>query len=420
MTKPLHVNTMNKAQIIEGKYIVAGCKKYKLYKFKNGLVAICSKFRQLWNLLQFTNDYEYGGVPATDIAIFPLPEYSTSVLQSDGYVNNLVNWKLMSNNLGPVSTGGVSVDLQGESIYYKVSWKASQDISINFYSEASKTGYIPITTLEGNLAIFKARDGSFETWDYGNFYISTFPQAAIELVVEIVIPKPKPDLVPSTTFLYFESECKIFRFPVYKSVLIENDTTVHLIINPKLRKLQQLMMQTLEKLSLPFASVPNIGISATLVPIERSPGTIYYSSGMQLAGYTTVFQGEFATDILTFWALKLTYLGINIYPDEDDANPRTIAYTINVKNPQAQPGDKFVVRLLRKAPQFKIEPQRNVVTGVELFDTLTLTGPQSQFFFGSFTLQKGVVDAILNVRFENNDPKDVNAVTFSRIIANIS
>lgn len=145
-----------------------------------------------------------------------------------------------------------------------------------------------------------------------------------------------------------------------------------------------------------------------------------------IAGFTTFYTSTPGQiDMERFWDLYPRYLGINAFPDEDSIRTRKVTYKIKINNPLSKPGDIVSVRLLRKDAQFQFTPQKDLDTEDQIFHTHDLNSPAvNQIITGTFTLQRNITDAVINVRFKQDYPvlgeENNGVVTFESLTFNIS
>ena len=306
--------------------------KLPLYKLNyNNTVRIFKPFKELWQILSDTSDFTVPPPSTLPIQLhFPetkISELRGTVTRQDGFIT----WKLLNGTNGPITDAGLPLVFYDLGILFKFTWKADTDVNISFYAKYNNLGdnVYPIFDINNNIASYHGKSGCFITTNYEYIYaavnrntccgvddsINTRPnfKLFVEVIPPIKIPKP---IVPGIQYLKFFFRGEKYKLPVLDLQLIEDDSTYHPVVNPKLRKLQKYILQTLLILSKDIPETVN-GVLSVIPSLSSNINSHVNitQADPNLTFFNVIVAQPRQGDRVR--AMVLTYVNTELYPDNE-------------------------------------------------------------------------------------------------------
>ena len=266
------MDDVTKVKIKNNKVILPCGRKLLIYRPANinGSIEINPRFIELWNLLQWTDNFIDISEDSEDVSngYYDLPDRSgTKVTSNHREVGTDLCVFTTKDQNGPISisNGNESWYLvtNQSNIFYTISWESSVPTQISFLSEWKEGKLIPITSIQNEVCVFEGTNGQFETWDYPSFVIHSSINSQINIFFQVLVPKNLcNEIVPSTKYLYFCHRCERYKFKVYDLRKISQNGISEVIVNKHLTRTKKGINKTLLNLSIqPFISFSAVGLS---------------------------------------------------------------------------------------------------------------------------------------------------------------
>jgi len=423
------------------------CKKHKLRIYKtrsNGTIKFCSKFDALWLLLLNTDDY-IRPANVTNV-IYNLPtnnatELTGHVTRDDGFVT----WTSNTGFDGPITEDGLPLSLFQLGYTFKVIWEADQDVNISFYTSYDNLDDLAYLIIDSDnqLAQYHGIHGSFMMQNFDYFYTNVDKNVNLKLRVEIVIPPCPPEqFIPGIEYLDFSYKGIYYKFPVLETIISEDPSIIHIILDPAMIEIQKQIVNTLTILSKPWPEtviatqvardivtpdVPQILSYFNVYNMDQPTPGYKFKVRTYANTYNYIVNDVFERD---YWWSMISRgsergnptLGISIKPEFRQSNILQIQFDIElVADPRWSPEFGIVVR-----PGFKIytlnagyEFCSFADFGREIKQTF-ITSP-GKTFSGTFNIPEGKTSTTLSCELTatantNLDIENTEFFKFKRVV----